>query len=83
MYPLTGGCHHAFQCTKYETECVDCETLQHCKWGDIAQKQFRQKLKHWTKYSNLKVVTPSEWLASCARNSTLFRGHEVLYVPMC
>ena len=62
MYPLTGGCHHAFQCTKYETECVDCETLQHCKWGDIAQKQFRQKLKHWTKYSNLKVVTPSEWL---------------------
>lgn len=81
MYPLTGGCHHAFQCTKYETECVDCETLQHCKWGDIAQKQFRQKLKHWTKYSNLKVVTPSEWLASCARNSTLFRGHEVFVCP--
>ena len=81
MYPLTGGCHYAFQCTKYETECVDCETLQHCKWGDIAQKQFRQNLKHWTKYSNLKVVTPSEWLASCARNSTLFRGHEVFVCP--
>lgn len=81
MYPLTGGCHNAFQCTKYQKECTNCEMLKGSRWEDLARRQFLKKMKHWSNYTNLKIITPSNWLGKCVRDSALFKGHEVFVCP--
>lgn len=77
MYPLTGGCHHSFDCTKYQHFCKKCPHITRFKWIDLVATQFKQKLNSWKKYPNLKVITPSNWLGNLAQSSQLFCNHEV------
>lgn len=80
MFPITGGCHHSLGCNGYKNACTDCPLVNsRCK--DIAANQLKAKQKHWKKYQNLIFATPSNWLASCARESALAQGHEVRVIP--
>ncbi len=80
MFPITGGCHHSLGCDGYKTECKNCPLINgKCK--GLASKQLKSKLKHWQKYQNLSFVTPSNWLASCVRESALAQGHRVKVIP--
>lgn len=80
MFPITGGCHHSLGCDGYKTECKNCPLINgKCK--GLASKQLKSKLKHWQKYQNQSFVTPSNWLASCVRESALAQGHEVRVIP--
>lgn len=81
MYPLTGGCHYAFDCQKYKVECCNCPMVRRKFPFDAVKYQFRRKMKSWTKYSNLQVVAPSRWLGNCSRESTIFGGHKVTICP--
>lgn len=73
MWPITGGCHHSFDCVKYMDSCNACPILQkHSSENDISCKIFQYKLKLWLQYNNLHIITPSNWLSKCTQSSRLF-----------
>ncbi|RPH88289.1 MAG: glycosyltransferase [Chroococcales cyanobacterium metabat2.561] len=72
MWPFTGGCHYTGECDKYTQSCGRCPQLNSQQAGDISRWVWWRKAKAW-KNLNLTIVTPSQWLADCARNSSLFR----------
>lgn len=81
MWPLTGGCHHSFECTKYQIHCEKCPLLNSKKQYDIAYKLHELKLKRLDKYDNLIAITPSSWLGNCAKSSRLFSSKKILIIP--
>lgn len=46
---------------------------------DLNRWVWKRKLKHWKK--PIQIVTPSNWLAECVRNSTLMRDWPVTVIP--
>lgn len=81
MWPITGGCHYALDCLKYMTHCGNCPFLRnHNGRGndkDLSWRQFEEKMKRLSSYSNLHILTPSKWLATKTTQSAIFRGHPV------
>jgi glycosyltransferase involved in cell wall biosynthesis len=49
---------------------------------DINRRTFLRKQKHWKNWRP-HLVTPSRWLAGCARESLLFKDRSVQVVPNC
>ena len=49
---------------------------------DIDRWVFRRKQRAW-KELNLHVISPSRWLARCAKDSVLFREVPVMVIPNC
>ena len=78
MNPITGGCHYAMDCELYKTACKNCPFLRAHPLGiDLASRQFKLRMKHWSKYANLEAYTPSAWLGKCVQDSALWKGHKV------
>ena len=78
MNPITGGCHHSLDCDLYKKECKNCPLLhKKYKWIDLAKYQFEQRAKHWTKYKNIEIYSPSNWLKECVEKSTIWRNHKI------
>lgn len=81
MWPITGGCHHSFECEKFKGHCGKCIMMHNRKgskkFNDISFKQFNEKLKIFQSYNNLKFITPSKWLYNKVKESRLGQDHEV------
>jgi glycosyltransferase involved in cell wall biosynthesis len=80
MWPFTGGCHYAEECTAYEKQCGKCPQLASQKARDLSYKIWKRKQKAW-KCLNLTVVSPSQWLADCAQSSSLFSQFPIQVIP--
>ncbi len=80
MWPFTGGCHSSGGCIEYENKCGQCPILNSKKDNDLSQKIWREK-KKILENINLIIVTPSRWLAQCAKNSSLLKGLQVEVIP--
>lgn len=78
MAPITGGCHHSFDCKEYEKECANCPELKCFKF--MAKKQLMRHMQ-WNSYPNLIGAAPSHWLTDCIKGSPVFRGHQALCIP--
>jgi glycosyltransferase involved in cell wall biosynthesis len=76
MWPFTGGCHYSGECNKYTQSCGHCPQLKSQQDWDISRWVWWRKAKTWENL-NLTIVTPSQWLADCARNSSLFQDLRV------
>ena len=48
---------------------------------DLNRWTWERKRQHWKK--PMQIVTPSRWLADCARESALMRGWPVTVIPNC
>lgn len=82
MNPITGGCHHSFDCVKYQMECKKCPLIKkRPPIVDISTYQFRQRIKRWSKYKNLEAYAPSTWLGDCIRKSSIWKGHNITVFP--
>ena len=79
MWTMTGGCHHSFDCTQYKTGCKECEMFQ--SRGNIAFKQNKIKANLFRKYNNLYFVSPSQWMANCAKESSILKEKPVYVIP--
>jgi glycosyltransferase involved in cell wall biosynthesis len=79
-WAFTGGCHLPFDCKRYRQSCGRCPELGSTKDRDLSRKVWERKKKAWQGL-NLTVVTPSRWLAECARSSSLFRNFRVEVIP--
>lgn len=80
MWPFTGGCHYSQGCDRYKVECGNCPQLQSDREADLSRTVWQRKAKAW-KNLNLTVVAPSEWMAQCARASSLFHDRRVEVIP--
>lgn len=77
--PFTGGCHYTAGCSGYEADCFPCPQLlkDPCRLPSEVLKEKRSFLDR----TNLILVSPSKWLADCARKSQLFGSRRVEVIP--
>lgn len=80
MWAFTGGCHYAGYCEGYLKNCGNCPQLQSYQSWDLSRWIWQRKAQAWNSL-NLTVVTPSRWLADCAKKSSLFQNYRVEVIP--
>ncbi|MEL7038720.1 MAG: glycosyltransferase family 4 protein [Cyanobacteria bacterium J06592_8] len=80
MWAFTGGCHYNQNCDKYKNSCGACPQLESNRDSDISRWIWKRKSKAW-KDLNLTIVTPSQWLAQCASESSLFSQRPIKVIP--
>jgi glycosyltransferase involved in cell wall biosynthesis len=80
MWPFTGGCHYSGECDRYTKSCGSCTQLGSNNNWDLSRWVWRRKIEAWKKL-NLTIVTPSSWLAQCARSSSLFQDLRIEVIP--
>ncbi|MCY3799889.1 MAG: glycosyltransferase [Chloroflexi bacterium] len=70
MWAFSGGCHYAGDCFNYQAACGNCPQLVNRAEDDLSAKTHAAKRRAWAKLP-LTVAPISEWLAECARNSSV------------
>ena len=81
MWPCTGICHHARECTHYQHECHNCPFIHGGRSKrDLSYRIFRKK-QNLYRNRHINFVTCSRWLEERARTSALFCGHAVTCIP--
>ncbi|MEI7879992.1 MAG: glycosyltransferase family 4 protein [bacterium] len=79
-WAFTGGCHVPGSCTLYKKQCGMCPQLASTQADDLSRWVWTQKAKHWA-HTPFTIVTPSHWLADCARNSSLLKSCRTEVIP--
>lgn len=81
MWPITGGCHYSLSCQRYTENCGCCPMFSNRTGSsnpkDLSFKQLSAKSRLWSGYDNLRILTPSQWLATCVSASSLFSIRQV------
>lgn len=81
MWPCTGICHHARECTLYQEECHNCPFIgEGKKKKDLSYHVFRKK-RDLYKGRHIHFVACSHWLERRAGRSVLLAGHSVTSIP--
>ena len=80
MWPFTGGCHYSGGCAKYKEKCGQCPMLNSSKDRDLTRRIWKRK-KNYYNNLNLTIVTCSNWLAQCAKDSSLFNDLRIEVIP--
>jgi glycosyltransferase involved in cell wall biosynthesis len=82
MFPITGGCHHSFDCTNYYSRCFKCPYYnKKFFFIDISSRQFSIKHRIYRQFNNLTFLAPSKWLAECAGRSNLTSDKPIYHIP--
>jgi glycosyltransferase involved in cell wall biosynthesis len=79
QWAFTGGCHVALGCDKYREDCHACPQLADDLFG-LPEAVLADKLE-LLRQADFTVVTPSQWMATCASESRLFKDATVLAIP--
>lgn len=80
MWAFTGGCHYSFECSRYIESCGSCPQLQSQQDWDVSRWTWQRKVKAW-KNTNITIVALCEWMAKCARSSSLFQDLRIEIIP--
>ena len=75
MGSLTGGCHYAWSCDRYESECGNCPALRFNASNDFSATTMVRKRSAVAKME-LVVVAGSTYLEKQARRSAVFGGRQ-------
>lgn len=79
-WPFTGGCHVPFDCLRYREACGACPQLDSNVESDLSRWVWKKKARILN-VNKITIVTPSRWLAECARKSSLFRNMRIEVIP--
>jgi glycosyltransferase involved in cell wall biosynthesis len=75
MAPMTGGCHYAWNCTNYKSDCLNCPAT---RWP---YNRKSHRLLQWKKniINNMKIelLAPSKWLESQLKSSFIFNNTKI------
>ena len=79
-WAFTGGCHIPYDCRRYEEHCGRCPILKSQREHDLSWWTWRAKSRA---LANMRpvIVSPSTWLAGCARSSSLLGSAEIHTIP--
>ena len=89
MWPLTGHCAYAYECTRWQTGCFHCPLLRGSGRRlveprptliDRTSQQWKGK-QELHQNSRLHIVTPSEWMASQVKQSILRNALSIDCIP--
>ncbi len=80
MWAFTGGCNYTQTCDRYKDSCGECLFLHSKQQDDLSHWVWKRKAQAW-KNLDLTIVTPSTWLADCARLSSLFKERRIEVIP--
>ncbi|MGL5272244.1 MAG: glycosyltransferase family 4 protein [Phocaeicola sp.] len=80
MWPFTGICHYAAECTHYQTHCHKCPLLYKGSNKDLSYRTFKKKKKIW-EAASIAFVGCSSWLTKQASTALLTQGHLVTNIP--
>lgn len=80
MWAFTGGCHYNQDCERYTQTCGNCPQLGSDRHNDLSHWVWQRKRKAWQAL-DLTIVTPSAWMAQCAKSSSLFKDCRVETIP--
>ena len=81
MWPCTGICHHARECTRYQQECGNCPFIHgNGSRKDLSYRTFRKKQELY-QGRHINFVTCSHWLEGLAKKSALLAGHTITCIP--
>ena len=81
MWPFTGGCHYDLECGKYRQSCGACPALGSHKERDMSRWVFNRKKKTFAALDHLTIVGLSQWLGSCAAESSLLKDKRIEILP--
>jgi len=81
MWAFTGGCHYDELCGAYKDKCGECVVLVSKTKNDISRKIFYRKQKAYSNISNMTIIGLSNWLKTCAQESSLFQGKKIVNLP--
>ena len=81
MWAFTGGCHYDELCGAYKDKCGECVVLASNRNKDISRRVFNRKQKTYSKIKNMTIVGLSNWLKTCAKDSTLFQDKKIVNLP--
>jgi glycosyltransferase involved in cell wall biosynthesis len=78
---FTGGCHYAFECERFKTDCHSCPELV-----SVIDRYPSQNISKLIKLlpisnSNLVFIAPSQWLREVALSSRLLKDQKVVFIP--
>jgi glycosyltransferase involved in cell wall biosynthesis len=80
MWSFTGGCHYDHSCGNYVNQCDRCPMFSHASAAPTAHNLWRAKHAAFARI-HITFVCPSQWLASCARQSSLLKNHRIEVIP--
>jgi glycosyltransferase involved in cell wall biosynthesis len=75
-WPFTGGCFLPGDCNRYQEACGKCPALASTRAEDLSRKVWKRKREAWQDV-NLTLIAPSQWMAECARKSSLFHDTRI------
>lgn len=81
-WPFCGICHYFFDCENYKKQCGCCPFLHSFDSKDLSNRIWKKKAELY-KNLDLHIVSPSQWLADCARQSSLLKRFPVTVIPNC
>lgn len=73
-FMYTGKCGYSYECEKWKSECKQCPQVREYPSSlflDFTNKMFHEKKRLFQGFTNLKIVTPSQWLADRVKQSFL------------
>lgn len=79
QWAFTGGCHYTAGCERYRHDCAACPQLADDPFN-LPAAVLGDKIELF-RGANLTIVTPSRWLAACARESRLFGNLRIEVIP--
>ena len=79
-WPFCGVCHYFLDCQRYQEECGKCSMLHSTDRNDLSHQIWQKKQSLYSNL-NLHIVTPSHWLAKCAKKSSLFNQFPITVIP--
>jgi len=79
MNHFTGGCHYAWDCTKYKDGCDNgCPALLSNKDKSVALRNFNKKIENVRK-GDFKIIAASGWTLKQARESKIYKNQEIIH----
>lgn len=81
-WPFCGVCHYFLSCEEYKYHCGCCPFLHSEKENDLSYKVWKKKAAIY-KNLDLHIVSPSQWLGGCAKQSSLLGRFPVTVIPNC
>jgi len=79
-WAFTGICHFFYDCKRYKMSCGCCPMLHSIDPNDLSHNIWKIKYKLYSE-CNLHIVTPSNWLGVCAKQSSLLQNFPLTIIP--
>lgn len=80
MFPITGGCHHAIDCTQFEKTCGNCPQVR-LGFKRMVNTNFTDLQSSNQIAKSLTMVSPSKWLQESVKHSSIGSGVKVKHIP--